>query len=289
MKRLHTLLAVAGVAALVLAGCPGVGVDTGTDTGTGGNGGDPSPDDGTVTVSLSGAMGEENHLWAWLYRAGEWNLDDPQTVVAAGSQQIEDGSASFVLKNSDGSYGYTADEWVGTGGAAYDLYVMIMGESGEPLPEGMKTTADLPMSITIDGDRDVDLAYDAMVDYVPTTGTLTVTLSGAAAQNGKLLAVGIWDEGDGPWANPPIDGTLQAETIAAGTATVHIDTTDTDMDAATPYDVFIFIFMEVKEGPPEPGTDLLYKNAPVAWWVDGDRTMLPEYDDFGVIPLPPLE
>ncbi len=112
----------------------------------------------------------------------------------------------------------------------------------------------------------------------PTTGTLTVTLSGAADQNGKLLAVGIWDKDDGPWANEPIEGTFGDATITAGTATVQIEPWD-GMEAATQYDVFIFIFME-SGGPPQPGTDLLYKGGPIAWLVDGDRTIPAEYDDF---------
>ena len=287
MRRVYIVIAAASVAAIILAGCAAAGADAGTG---GSNGADAPQDDGTVTVSvsgtrisvsLSGASGD-NWLWAWLYTADEWNLDDPETILAAGSQQISDGTASFVLKESDGSFGYTEVEWQGTGGSTYDLYFMTALESGGPLDEGMKTTADMPVSITMDGDKTVDVA---MVDYVPTTGTLTVTLSGAVAENGKLFAVAVWDEGDGPWANEPIDGTFEDATITAGTATVQI-VPWVGMQAATQYDVFIFIFMDQRPEGPVPGEDMLYKGEPVAWWVDGDRTMLPEYGDFEVIPEP---
>ena len=58
------------------------------------------------------------------------------------------------------------------------------------------------------------------------------------------------------------------------------------MEVGTEYDVFMFIYIGRDEGPPAPGTDLMHDISPVPWSVFGNRTMLPEYGDFSIIPDP---
>lgn len=118
-----------------------------------------------------------------------------------------------------------------------------------------------------------------------TTGTLTVTLSGAEEQNDQTLVAGVWEEGDHPADTPPIEGTAKTDTIASGAATVAIPPWD-GMEAGTRYDVFIFIFTEGRSsGAPEPGKDYVYEStSAVPWIVDGDRTIDTAYEDYIVIP-----
>lgn len=242
--------------------------------------------DGTATVSLSGASEVDGeHLWVWLYAGDEWNIDSPETVLAAGSQEISGGTASFVLKESDENWGYTSDEWSGTGGNSYDLYIMTAPEDGEPT-ETSKIAAEYPLEVTIDGNESVEVAYSTMAAYEPTTGTLTVTLEGAEEQNGELLTVGVWPKGDHPAEDEPLAHGSTA--IDSGTATVSIEPWDSPaQEAGTEYGVFIFITLEDRgDNGPAPGTDYVYKTHtdPVPWYVYGDRTMLPHYDDFVIIP-----
>lgn len=278
MRRLYIVLVAICIAALLAGGCDSTGA------GSDGNG-DPVQD-GTVTVSLSGASAiDGQHLWGWLYAADEWNLDSGEKVLAGGTQPISGGSASFVLKQSDGNWGYTDAPWSGTGGSSYDLYIITASEGGEPL-ETSRITADWPEKVTIDGDTSVELSYGTMVAYEPTTGTLTVILTGAEARNGKIFAAGVWAEGGGPWESEAI--AADVDTIASGTATVEIEPWET-MVAGTEYDVFMLILMEERAEGPEPGEDYVYQGQsdayPVPWYVDGPRTMRPEYAGFVVIPV----
>lgn len=117
-----------------------------------------------------------------------------------------------------------------------------------------------------------------------TTGTLTVTLSGADAQDGETLVAGVWEEGDHPADTPPIEGTAKTDTIASGAATVAIPPWD-GMEAGTRYDVFIFIYVDHTDGEPRPDTDYVYEStSAVPWIVDGDRTIDTAYEDYIVIP-----
>jgi len=264
------------MAALLFGACE----STGADSDNGGA-------DGTVTVSLSGASEVDGeHLWVWLYAGDEWNIDSPETVLAAGSQVISGGTASFVLNESDENWGYTSAEWSGTGGASYDLYIMTAPETGEPSGTS-KTAADYPLSVTIDGNESVEVAYSTMTVYEPTTGTLTVTLEGATGHDGEILAIGVFAEGEHPANDEPLAHGSTA--IASGTATVSVEPGDwaVTMEAGTEYGVFILITMEDRgDAGPTPGTDYIYKTHtdPVPWYVYGDRTMLPHYDDFVIIP-----
>lgn len=117
-----------------------------------------------------------------------------------------------------------------------------------------------------------------------TTGTLTVTLSGAEAQNGQTLLAGVWEEGIHPADSPPIEGTAKTDTIASGTATVTIPPWD-GMKVGARYDVFILIYIDHTDGEPQPGIDYVYKStSAIPWTVDGDRTIDTAYGDYIVIP-----
>jgi hypothetical protein len=238
--------------------------------------------DGGVTVSLSGAEAANGEtLSIWVYEKDEWNVDSPDTVLAAGSGTISDGSVSCILKQSDGSFGYTTETWEGSGGTEYDLYIMTDNDAGT----NTKIYSPYPLTVLVDGDTTESIAYGSMQEYVPTTGTLTVTLSGAEAQDGETLVAGVWEEGGHPADAPPITGAEATSSISSGTAEVTILPWD-GMVAETQYDVFIFIFTEGRsDGAPEPGKDYVYKStSAVPWYVDSDRTMRPAYEDFILIP-----
>jgi hypothetical protein len=303
MNRIDVLKRLGGLAIVIIVAAAFVAVGCDSAGAGGGGGGDDTTIDGgtvtvtaendrTVTVALSGASGTDgDHLWAWLYGEDEWNTDSKETILAAGSQLISGGSASFVLNESDGNWGYTDIEWSGETDMTYDM--MIFTGSADAQPTDISTISEdhpIPVSIiTVTGNTNVKVSE--MVTYAPTTGALTVILTGTGVVpdsvdvKGKDLVVGVFPEDGHPAEDEPL--TYNSATIdETGTATITISPWD-GMTAATQYDVFIIIFMEDRgEEGPQPGEDYIYKTHTegVPWYVYGDRTMRPADDDFILIP-----
>ena len=125
-----------------------------------------SSDDGTITVYMSGSTIATAHgLYAYLYENGETDFNNSATVLACNWHQVLGGMATFVLKVDDGSWSPTAEDWVGSGGSTYDLYVYTAGDSGQPGSSDYMTDP-MPIEVTIDGNMNIDIDFADMIPYV---------------------------------------------------------------------------------------------------------------------------
>jgi hypothetical protein len=142
------------------------------------------------------------------------------------------------------------------------------------------------MTVTIDGDQTVTIDYADMVDY--TGGTVTVSISGAGAHEGRILTVAIFMKGVVPGASvEPL--ALNEGAIVGGEATLllhNVDQTATfyDIDGKE-YDVYAFIDVD-DNGEPSTG-DLSYKGmGPYSYTQDGDQVPSMPFAEYSVLTIP---
>ena len=292
------------LAAVALTGCFGAGVVPEDDDETDGTG-ETTASNGTVTLSLSnaGPAGGET-LYAYAYEAGEWIVDMPEYVVGAGSATIADGTAEFVLTDSidANTWEPTGDDWTATGGANYDLYIYTYApaEPGAPDPPPMSLVLDpWPKTVAVDGDTTVAVDYIDFDSYTPTSGTLTVSVSGAQEQAGKTLYVAVFQAPSDPEADSPVAQEFMV-IPDDGTVTKTVQYLELDSmnpvdwygDAEGDYDVYIFIDVDGSgsEAGPTDG-DLIYDVAPITYWQYGDKVMPTRYEDYETVHIvtPPVD
>ena len=255
---------------------------------------------GAVTISLSNAGPADGEtLYAYAYEAGEWIVDMPEYVVGAGSATIADGTAEFVLTDSIDAETWepTGNDWTATGGENYDLYIYTYPADG-----GAPASAMLDpwkKTVAVDGDTTVAVDYADFIEYTPTGGTLTVSISGAQEQAGKTLFFDVYESPSDPAVDDrlafgeaviPTGGSVsivaQEELLAAQ------GTQNWPGVAEGDYDVYIFIDVDDSgsESGPTDG-DLLYKVAPITYWQYGDKAMPTRYEDYETVTIitPPLD
>ena len=188
------------VLVVALAGCPLFpGGDDTDDTGDeeqeeqdDGTDDDAEPSDGTVTVSLSGATAANGeYLVAYAYDAGETTIGDPSRVRGVDYVEISGGSASVVLKESDGAWMPTLTDWTATAGESYDVYAYTTSDDTNlAYASGSRVAADYPIVATIDGDQTVSLAYgDMAVNF------FAADLYSATDHAGEDFVVGVFPRG----------------------------------------------------------------------------------------------
>ncbi|HUV08078.1 MAG TPA: hypothetical protein VMX75_10145 [Spirochaetia bacterium] len=140
MKRTILLvIAAVVVAAVVVFSCNG--------------GGNPLQSDGTLTFDIAGVgIYDGIHFGGGVIPTGL--PPAPKNFVAdnGGSwNYIAGGAATIAFKE----VGDPATNWIGTGGASYDVYVIIdMDGSGDP-STGDRVTTPYPLTVTIDGNTTI--------------------------------------------------------------------------------------------------------------------------------------
>ena len=271
--RTAALGSVGLIALVFLFGCSNLGIPTG-DNATPDNG-DTTPLPGSITVTLTGASeAEGNYFYVLAYEAGEWRINMASYVVGAGKSGIASGSASCTLKNSiDVDWNPTGETLISSGGAVLDIYVYLLsGATGEMLSVHSLWPTTLE---AIDGDKTVSVDFAQFVDYVPTDGTLTWSLSGGAQYIGKTLYIGVVEKGVDP-TTPLADGgaIISADGTAVVLAQIVPDGGTWTGTGDQEYDVYAFIDMDGTGN--ESGLtsgDLLYSPAPITYWQYGDAEM----------------
>ncbi len=291
LTRLMLVLVIVLFTVIALSGCSILGLLSGDDSSDSSvaaednsedSGDSPAP--GTITVTLTGASAAEgDYFYVLAYETGEWRIDMPAYVRGAGQAAIASGSATFVLKDSiDGDWMPVGETWNADAGAVYDIYGYLLSSSAGDM---VSVLDPWPLTLAaIDGDKSVNIDFTDLQSYVPTSGTLTLTISGATDYAGKTLYIGVLNPGDDP---------LTVEPIADGSATIASDGTAEILAVTVPtggtwsgtgddeYDVYAFIDMNGngESGGPDVG-DMVYDPAPVTYWQYGDKEMPTEASDY---------
>jgi predicted small secreted protein len=173
MKLLHIVVMFVVVLALLFVGCDTTGAGGGDDDGSG-----DDQDDGTVTLSLSNAGGTPADSWfvVFVFEGGA----DPNTVdglVAVNYKEISGGTVSdLVLEEPVNEYEPSGNDWIATGGKAYDLYAYTTADADLNYGTTSKVTSEYPETFTVDGD--FTHTYDYAADLVDAP-TLTIEVTGA--------------------------------------------------------------------------------------------------------------
>lgn len=261
-----------GMAALVfLFGCPNLALPAGGDAaGT-------APKPGSVTVALTGAAEVNgNILYAFAYDKGEWRINMAPYVRGAGQASIASGTAQCVLKDSvDTNWEPAGESWTASAGAEYDLYVYVLDASTGDMVSIIEPWPTTPGAI--DGNKTVTVDYSQLTAYAPTSGTLSVGLTGASEYAGKTIYIGVLPRGVDPMANEPLaDGS--AVISPQGTASMTAQTVPGGGNwigsGDAEYDVYAFIDMDGNGEANGPNNgDLLHSPAPVIYWQYGDAVM----------------
>jgi hypothetical protein len=208
------------------------------------------PTDGTVTVSLSGATAADGELLvAYAYDAGEIAISDPSRIRGVEYVEISGGTASVVLKESDGDWGPTSTEWVATAGESYDIYAYTTSDDTDlSYVTGSRVDADYPTVATIDGDHSVSVSYADMV-----ANFFAADLSGATDHVGEDFVVGVFPRGAEPGSEPdPMLAMAKCTVGAEGAAYVVVQDVNGgawEGTSATDYDVYMFIDLDSNEWP----------------------------------------
>ena len=217
--------------------------DDGTDDGA-------EPTDGTVTVSLSGATAANGeYLVAYAYDAGETTVGDPSRVRGIDYVEISGGSASAVLKESDGAWMPTLTDWTATAGESYDVYAYTTSDDTNlAYASGSRVAADYPIVATIDGDQTVSLAYgDMAVNF------FAADLYSATDHAGEDFVVGVFPRDEDPGSEPDPMLAMATCTVAPdGGAYVVVQDVDGGVWEGTTgeeYDVYMFIDLDSNEWP----------------------------------------
>lgn len=295
MKKLQTISTVLAVAGVVVFGLLCIGCD---DAGAGD---DDSPSSGTVSVSVSNA--DDTHtLFAFLYAAGEKSIYNDEKMLACNYIDVSGGTASVVLKTTDGNATPTASNWVGTAGSTYDLYVYCdcnADGDDEPATTGAGTQARrmsaYPYQVTIDGNQAITTSFDQMVAYTGGTCTIQVTDSGSTLGVSDIMFFGIFRHGADPSVDDavaycddaPFGATTAFETDAI-TAKAESTPTWYGVDG-TMYDVYVFIDLGGTNNGSDDGPQAGDYYYSVQYTQDGNETITPSYNntdggDFEVFP-----
>lgn len=180
-KRLNwfrlIVVAIAVFSVVVFTGCDSpLDPDTGTGDGTTHS----AEDDGTVTFSLNNAGDAPvgSSFAVFVFESGS----DPNTVdglVAVNYSEITDDSVSdLVLKEPENDWEPSGDDWIATGGRAYDLYAYTTDDVDLDYNTTSKVTLEYPDTFSVDGDFTQEFDYEADLVDAP---TLTVEVTGANA------------------------------------------------------------------------------------------------------------
>lgn len=290
-KLRHVLAALGAIVFLFLVGAC-------DDADSGSDGGVTAASDGCITVSLDGASAIDTDVfYAFAFPAGEKSIYNVEKIVAVNYATITGGSASFTLKCDDGDSGPTTTDWVGDGGASYDLYVYTDGDDDgdeQPATHGGSDPAyrlaNYPTTCTIDGDQTINVAFGEMVEY--TGGTLEIEVTGGA--NGTdVMFFGVFRDGAIPGVDEPV-GFCEDQQFAAGTPTSTgaiqaISDEETDPDTVwygvdgTTYDVYVFVDLGGVNGGSNDGPNSGDKYYQFEYTQNGDesRTLaLADFSDF---------
>ena len=242
---------------------------------------DSSAEDGTVTVSLINAP-DGNHLWVFAYEENEWNTDMPESVLATQNGAITDDSADITLSSGcDDNWQPTGGVWQGTGGSTYDLRVYTtLDSAGSQLDRESNPSV---IQVNISGDETVTVDYEDMPDYIQEDGTITVSIEGAAEQEGEYFN-----------ARVDSDAGLEASfetmpTITDGSASATVKEVEIVNNSpvwgnvftgtgGTEYTVSILIDVDQSGGAPNTG-DYVTDPYPVTLYQDGDKVMSTVYPD----------
>lgn len=252
---------------------------------------DPAAD-GTVTVQLSGAAAlDGDGLFAFLYAAGEHSIYTADRLLACNvGTLVADGLATIVLKVDDGDFSPAATNWVGTGGTSYDVYIATDDNADTDDEPATSTRAyrpvNFPMSVTINGDQTINLAYSDLVAY--TGGTLNITVTGGADDD--VMFFGVFRDGADPDTDDPVGFCEDAISAGSTTGPVQaISDEDTDPDTVwygvdgTTYNVYVFVDVgNVHNGSsdgPQTG-DRVYQ---FDYTQDGNKTQTVALADFGTM------
>ena len=190
------------------------------------------PQDGTVTVNLSGASSADGQTFsAYLYAAGEVDLNNAGKILAAKQAVISSGSAGFTLETAvNGSPNGTV--WVGTASTSYDVYIYTDANadgdyepatsSGSPVPQ---MTNPFPSVLTVDGDQTVSVDYSSMTAY-DFGGTVTVTLTNASAADTQVCYAYLYAEDETDYNNAAALIATNTGTISSGTVSFVLEKSD---------------------------------------------------------------
>lgn len=284
MKNLRIVSTVLVVLCIVPLGMLCVGCD---DAGAGD---DDSPSSGTVSVSVSDA--DNTHtLFAFLYDAGEKSIDNNEKMLACNYIDVSGGTASVVLKTTDGNATPTATNWVGTAGTSYDLYVYCDCDADgdeEPATTGAGTQARrmsaYPYRVTIDGNQNISTSFGQMVAYTGGTCTIQVTDTGSTLGGSDIMFFGIFRHG----ADPSVDDAVAYCDDAFFGATTAFETDEITAKAegtptwygvdGTTYDVYVFIDFDGANSGSDDGPqagDYWYSTQ---YTQDGDQMITPNYN-----------
>jgi len=237
------------------------------------------PSDGSITVQLTDAAADNGKMCFFAILPGgmEYNPDE---VLAVNGGLISGGQYTDVAEDIDTGVVYTF-----TGGESYEVYLLVDRDGdGEP------TTGDLTgnTQVIVNGDSVAGISWNDLVEIQAEDGTITVSLSGAAAYSGDTCGFAVYEgeESTFDYENPGTLHGYSGGTIVGGafsdparTDPQNGDFTEVVFTGGTSY-VITFMIDSNGNGVPDIGEMVVIGEIQI----DGDGEVV-----FDITDLSPLE